>query len=1259
MKFLQKMKTSFTRNFRPVREFYVVSLAVICLAVFFTNFPFGQWLSGWDNLHPEFNPWLNISRSFTAVWQENQGVGHLGGHGHAANLLHSLFLGALSLFLPASSLRALFTFLMLFAGGFGTFFLANHFLKSKQVQSKTLYAASFLASVLYLLNFSTVQNFYVQLESFIIFYGLLPWTLLTLFQYLDLPKRKTLLRFGLMSVLLSAIGFIPPLFVAYGIVVGFILLFYWLGKRKQESLKRMFVIGGVLLLTNAYWLLPTAYFTATTSSVYLYSQNNQLSTQDFNLQSISFGGFTDVALMRGFMIASIDSPTEPGQRSFYIMQQWLDHSNNFLVRNVGLLFFVIVLIGVVSTLRRRDSYQRLAVVAIFIFLFAALAQRVFPFSVFDEFLKMIPVINQAFRAGYTKLSVPLALAFCLLFGQGVISILRNSEKLYRKSTLLMVVPLFTALIIFFGYPIFQGQLIYKKLKLDIPQEYFQLFEFFQSQPKDERIAHLPTHWNWGWSLYDWGYTGSGFLWYGIEQPLIDRSFDVWASGNESFYQELSSALYQNGNANQQDQDNRVAEILKKYQVSWILFDQNQVLPGFDRSVMQLDEAKEILGRTPHVKLVKELNDILIYKVDQVPDSFVNAPAQVTAVSTAVKYNRTEPMASLGSYYQATGIEFPFADLSQARALAGISYTNDKVKIERQIAESGTLKIPRVEDQTTVPVSVSFKRENTKAEVTLQTLLPVIQVGNVTQDSNTRQTVTLTLDKDAKAIGLQVGEHTLPLNEAPEQQVGIISLKMSESVTVSVFTDKEVESLSLQDEFKFQPVRTCWMRPDQAVTVEKDSTAHGFTLKAQNASACVNHRIGQLKGIDHRALLVQFESRSNNGGKPDLCVNREGTNTNCLNQDIYTAAISSGNWEKTNQLVDISEEGTYWINLLGRTSDLTSEKRETEYQNLSVQILSSAVSATVSSELWKPLAEAQQLEVQKGQSLTVEAPLVQAKTWQPLSDQGPVGNCEFQKAGTTQQHISGQSIQLSAKNGGVACKSALFPNLSLQDQYLIHLKGTHQEGRGFKFYVLNQGTRRQDLEYLLPPQDFDVTYTTLDWPVYHQSGYSIGLESRSFTAVPTTNTLAELTVIPLPISWLQQIEIKTANAVTQQDNPVTVTQKNKVGTFLYIVEVNSQKDQGIFELAQGYHTGWLALQLNSPKLLPHFLMNGWANGWSIEQGNHTVVILYWPQLLGSFGFLALFIGGVYVAVTHFRQTSKIKTFADLRRSISTVVVGRSN
>src|ERR1035437_11006185 len=101
----------------------IITILGITFLLFIRNHSANTWLIGWDNLIPEFNFHVNIQRSIFAVWQEYQGLGLLGGMGHASDLIHQLSLLIMSFVIPTQLLRYTWTFLMLFTGSTGAYFL--------------------------------------------------------------------------------------------------------------------------------------------------------------------------------------------------------------------------------------------------------------------------------------------------------------------------------------------------------------------------------------------------------------------------------------------------------------------------------------------------------------------------------------------------------------------------------------------------------------------------------------------------------------------------------------------------------------------------------------------------------------------------------------------------------------------------------------------------------------------------------------------------------------------------------------------------------------------------------------------------------------------------------------------------------------------------------------------------------------------------------------------------------------------------------
>jgi hypothetical protein len=88
----------------------------------------------------------------------------------------------------------------------------------------------------------------------------------------------------------------------------------------------------------------------------------------------------------------------------------------------------------------------------------------------------------------------------------------------------------------------------------------------------------------------------------------------------------------------------------------------------------------------------------------------------------------------------------------------------------------------------------------------------------------------------------------------------------------------------------------------------------------------------------------------------------------------------------------------------------------------------------------------------------------------------------------------------------------------------------------------------------------------------------------------------------------------------------------------MVNLDSQTESGLIVLSQSYDQGWQTYDINqefcnNAKLkclipwifnteLEQVMVNGWANGWLVPEGEHQLVIIFWPQYLEYLGFFFL-------------------------------------
>jgi len=230
-----------------------------------------------------------------------------------------------------------------------------------------------------------------------------------------------------------------------------------------------------------------------------------------------------------------------------------------------------------------------------------------------------PFFAEAFRNAFTKWSIPLI----LILSVGIGSLVRFFGDLYPRKSAIFISVLISILVvsasIYTVYPIFKGNLIAGSMRVNLPSYYLDTVNYFKSQDSTKRIAIFPLTDFWGWQFNDWGYRGSGFLWYGIPQPILSRTFDVWSPKNEGYYNEVSLAIAGLD-------PNNLKYVLNKYQVSNIIFDESLFMPGDLSSSAKIEAQRNFLESIDTISTEKQFGKIVIYKVNIDPTSFfISAP----------------------------------------------------------------------------------------------------------------------------------------------------------------------------------------------------------------------------------------------------------------------------------------------------------------------------------------------------------------------------------------------------------------------------------------------------------------------------------------------------------------------------------------------------------------------------------------------------------------------------------------------------------
>jgi len=587
------------------KNLFLFILIGFSLLISFLNFTPGTWISGWDTLHPEFNFPLNLQRIFNGVWRYEQGLGAVAGHSHMADLIRVLFLYPFSFIFPLNFLRYFYFFICLILGPLGVYFFLEKTILSKfnPYLRKHL---SVLGGLFYLLNLGTIQHFYVPFEMFATQYASLGWLFLLANEFLEKKGKRILIYFALVSFLSTPQAYAATLWYAFfACFLIYLLTYLLLQKKRLLYLKRIFLLIVVLLVVNSFWLLPNFYFITHQSGEVIQAKINRLFSEEAFFHNYEYGNIKNVALLKNHLFSWTQYNFNT-QNFDYLLKSWIDHLRNPFVLAIGYSAFVVVVLGLIISLLKKEK-KLIPLLPVFLVAFIFLISATTPLKQIFFFLReKLPLFKEALRFPFTKFSLLLMFVYAVFFSFGLSFIFQLFKK--KKLLISLLTGIITIVLASFTWSVFKGQLIDPRLRIKIPPSYFEMTRWFNKQEDKGRIIQLPLHTFWGWEYYKWGFQGAGFIWFGLEQPLLARDFDRWNPKNEKAYQEISYATY--------SQNNELLEnLLEKYNIHWLLLDKNIIAPKEDEKVLFFNQTEEFLSLSENIKLAKVFNSLKIYQVD--------------------------------------------------------------------------------------------------------------------------------------------------------------------------------------------------------------------------------------------------------------------------------------------------------------------------------------------------------------------------------------------------------------------------------------------------------------------------------------------------------------------------------------------------------------------------------------------------------------------------------------------------------------------
>ena len=647
------------------RWFWPLVLMVLVLGLASVTYKPGTWLSGWDTLHSEFDFPLALKRAWSGVWQEHQGMGAVASQAHMTDLVRLPWLVLLWMFLPLSALRYGFFFLTWIFGVLGMYV----FLKKVVLAGGKLDSLAFLGAVLYLLNPITMQQYVVPLEMFGVFFASFPWLLWLSYDYVTLGDRKRIFWYGLASLVASPMAHTATLFYAYTAALGVYLM--GLVGLNRKNFTRALSVMLVTLGVNAYWLLPNVYYVANHAQGMSRSFINATFSDEARLQNQASGSFGDLILMKNFLF---NWQVYSFEKSEFVplLEVWAKHYETLAVKVGMYVMFGVGIMGLLAMVVRKRGMGMAMVTMWGLGAFFLLNSNPPLGFVYDFISERIGLFREGFRLAFTKFSFIylLALIAGFVYGMGEIVRIYKARALRGGLILVMLVG-----IVWMQMPALSGHMVSERMKVTIPQDYFDLFGWFSQQDLKGRVLKLPLASPYGWNYYAWGYQGAGFTWFGIPQPTLDREFDRWEMRNEEAYLQFGRALYS-------DDAQTFEGLAAKYNISYVLVDESVFQPGYKPGDLRYSQTKKMLEAIGS-KVVYQKGWLSVYGLEYASDN------KYTAVLVDGNFsNNNEVFDKVGNYFVTSrGIGVPFGSFD-GRSGQIVELTDSLVTIKSGIDLSG-------------------------------------------------------------------------------------------------------------------------------------------------------------------------------------------------------------------------------------------------------------------------------------------------------------------------------------------------------------------------------------------------------------------------------------------------------------------------------------------------------------------------------------------------------------------------------------------
>ena len=898
---------------------------------------------------------------------------------------------------------------------------------------------------------------------------------------------------------------------------------------ENHDVKKITIVAFTVAAANAFWLLPYSYTAIQNAKIIQGTRINQFSSEEIFYRNRASADITSVLSFKGFMLDSVEYDSRNNNNIFF-MEKWKEHYGKFYIRLITFVFILIMLLGLAYVIARKEKRYSAYLISMGVS-FVFLANNTPLFAQINDIVRsLFPVISEALRFPFTKFIILFAFCFSIFFSLGIsilTEVIRKS-KLNWKILAPIYYSLFTILLFLIAAPAFKGYFFSPLLRLELPAEYKEVFSFFSTQDEKARIAILPSSTFWNWKYRDWGHIGSGFLWYGIGQPLLDRAFDPWSFYNEQFYNESSYAI----NKNDKEHFNKV---LQKYNIKYLLVDKS-IQNSLSREMVDYASLESFLNSSGMVQKEREIGNLIIYNVKTQKSNFYVIDQQNTP-----------------------------------KVFPGFHFTNQDVLYN---------------------ASQNFVFDEKNPDSVF--ILPSLYTGKLQND------IYFEAQDTKDSIILRPKKVFTDLDTANNPTIELPSLFVDEFLI-------PVEARVVGNQIVFSPLYPTIVINDRVYVTQDQKIVVDFSLQNPSSIEFVDTK-NKVEIVNGSAKGFIFNNYNNIIKVASLTQEEViAVNTENINKTSYSIPIASDKINKLEIVISKFDNSLAVQNII--QNNLYEIKHSLDPQNL-----------------FPGLARA-----------------------------------------SAREDVSG--VLLSARANSSVDLSFYLDHLPHPGSYIMFVDSQYRSGLPVGFYVENSFRRRPEVETKLSKTK-DKNVIILPPTEAELSGYGFHFTLKSAGLEEAASVLKNISLFPVPESTIENMKILLNKQTLVSGTPAVIS-GNKINASLYSLTIEKGGTSKYLVFSQSYDRGWKAYQVQSSparnasasvaggkfkaqsflnvalpfvfgtELKDHVEVNGWANGWLIENwkleiGNSTIVVVYLPQYLEYTGF------GILILISSFIFMGLVKT-----------------